>query len=91
MKKIRLYFVILLVSTAFVLGACKKDKKAKSCSELAADASTAAAAFATSFTQSACNDYLQALKDYRDGCRALSSAERDNLDASISEINCSDY
>jgi hypothetical protein len=88
MKKNKLYFIGVLVCTVLILAACAKSK-ADRCDELSTAWSNAATAFGTTPSASTCEDYLNKLQDYMDGCAKLTPSERASLQSSIDNTDCS--
>jgi hypothetical protein len=88
MKKFRILFLLLAAGTLLAVGACKKESH-KSCSELETDFSNALIAFLTSQTEANCNDYVDALRAYINGCGTLTPAQRATFEDEINQTDCS--
>jgi len=88
MKKLRIYIALLGLSILFILSSCTKKK---SCSELTDDYSDALTVFITNPTQQTCENYIDALRDYIDGCSNLTPAERAALEDDLDNSDCNQY
>lgn len=92
MKRTKIYVVLLLLVSVFILNSCKKDeKKTLSCDELATNYTAAALAFAFGPTEATCTAYEKAISDYLNGCGLLTAQEKADLQASLDENDCSQY
>jgi hypothetical protein len=88
MKKLRIYIALIGLSILFILTACTKKK---SCDELANDVSTAATAFGMNPNAQTCQDYVNAINDYYDGCKAIPAAEKAALDQWVNSNPCAGF
>ncbi len=91
MKKLKIYFILLCTGVLFCISGCTKKESPKSCDALAADFEAALTAFITNPTRETCEDYVDALEDYINGCALLTPAERAQFQQSIDDADCSQY
>jgi hypothetical protein len=93
MKRIKIYSVFILLSLGFLINGCSKknDKNdAADCSALSTAYSNALSAYLSNPSKANCTDVYQKLKNYLDGCAVLTPAERESLNNSLAQENCSD-
>lgn len=88
MKNLKIYLVLLAISTLIILSSCTKKI---SCNELEAKISDAATAFGLNQTQQTCQEYYDAIQDYYDGCASVPASVRATYDAWLNSIDCSIY
>jgi hypothetical protein len=90
MKNNRIYLVLVLICTVFILTGCAKSKADK-CEELLNDVSSAATAFGSDISEATCIDYYQAINDYFDGCDNVPSSTRSTYQSWLDTYDCSIY
>ena len=88
MKKLKLYLALFAISTLFILSACTKKK---SCDELATEVSDAATAFGLNPSQQTCEDYVDAIQNYYDGCSTVPASVRASYDQWLNSVDCTVY
>jgi hypothetical protein len=94
MKRLKIILALTLICTAFLLSDCKKTKNdilnpAGNCNTLSTKFSDAFSAYLSDPSVANCQAYVQTLKDYVNGCAALTQAEKDTYNASIDATDCS--
>jgi hypothetical protein len=72
-------------------GCKKKEEKSLSCEELLTNYSTTLTAFITTPTEATCDAFEKAAQDYLNGCALLSPAEKQQVQQSLDENDCSEY
>jgi hypothetical protein len=95
MKKFRFFFFLTLLCSAFILINCKKSDSNNdlngNCEALADDASNAASDFIANMSEATCNDYVDAIDDYYNGCDLIPQSEKDSYDQWLNSVDCSLY
>ena len=90
MKKYRIYLVLVLLGTLFILTSCAKAREDR-CAELLDDVSVAATAFGNSFTEETCNAYFEAIQDYYEGCDNIPASYKATYDDVLDNYDCSGF
>jgi hypothetical protein len=88
MKKNKMYFIGVLVCTVLTLAACAKAKEDR-CSELETKMTDAGTAFGNNMSEATCNDYINAIQDYYDGCDNIPASVRATYDSYLDNYDCS--
>lgn len=92
MKKTKIYFVLLILTTAFLFNSCKKDEpKTLSCDELLTNATSAAITFGLSTTEANCISYKNALDALVKNCAYLTPAEKAEYQENRDDLDCTEY
>jgi hypothetical protein len=90
MKKFRIFGVLILLSMMFLINGCaKKDKLTTNCSSLANAVTNSLNAFSANPNTSTCEAYVSAMHDYVNGCSTLTPAEKESINTSLANTNCS--
>ncbi|MBN2611914.1 MAG: hypothetical protein JXB00_10195 [Bacteroidales bacterium] len=92
MKKTKIYFVLLILATAFLFNSCKKDEpKTLSCEELSTLYVSAWMTFSLSPTKANCEAAKKATNDLLNGCALLSPADKADYQEELDDLDCTEY
>jgi uncharacterized lipoprotein YajG len=92
MKRMKIFGVLMMLSMVFLINGCsKKDNKVDNCSALATSFTNAASAFTSNPTKQTCDAYIQALKNYVNGCATLTPSLKQTYDQILNAQNCSGF
>ena len=88
MNRKRIYSLLMLLSMVIIFSACRKVKEDR-CNELETKMDDAGNVFSNNPTQATCEDYIDAIHDWYDGCDVPATL-RPYYDA-ILDYDCSIY
>ncbi|MFO7658056.1 MAG: hypothetical protein R6W78_13420 [Bacteroidales bacterium] len=92
MKKTKIYFVLLILATAFLFNSCKKDEpKTLTCTELTTLYTSAWITFAFSPSKANCEAAKKATNDLIKGCTILTPAQKAEYQEEMDDLDCTEY
>jgi len=80
-----------MLGMVFLINGCsKKDStnNVDNCASLLTSFTNAYTAFATNQTQQTCNAYIQALRNYVNGCATLTPAQKQSYNQELNSADC---
>ncbi len=97
MKTKKLYLLVLLVSSVFILNTCSKNDNdneptTDNCEVLIDAVSNAVITYSNNPTRETCENAVDAISDFYEGCTAAEwAAQRDEYEQWLDDVDCSEF
>ncbi len=90
MKRTKIYIVLVLICTIFLINGCsKKEKTADNCATLSTAASDALTAYSANPNSTTCEAFVQAINNYYQGCDLIPASVKQSYDVWLQQVDCS--